>query len=71
MSKWKPIETAPRGKKILIYDPTETDDPVRLAWYSYEPDGDSVEKAWNDGYQVFYPTHWLPIPALPNVQAQR
>ena len=65
--EWLSIETAPKGKRVLIYDPTESK-PMLFAWYGYEPSGDSLEKSWNDGYQTYYPTHWFPIPKSPKTK---
>ena len=58
MMKWQPIETAPEGKKLLVY---RLDCGVTLAaskngcWWN----------AWNLDPMQMPPTHWHPLPEPP------
>jgi hypothetical protein len=56
MSAWMPIETAPKGKLVVLYHPPTTGRNALAAWYTvdYAPPHYS-RKA----------THWLPVPAPP------
>jgi hypothetical protein len=54
---WRPISTAPRdGTDVLIYDPTDTKNPVAVDWYSHDAD----TPGW-----LGNPTHWQPLPPPP------
>lgn len=92
MSKWQPIETAPKdGTPILVYYKAASCSFVHIAWYngreeweraakltcsyeSYEEyEGwwfyrNSVSQVKLEDYKT--PTHWMPLPELPNYQAE-
>jgi hypothetical protein len=58
---WQPIETAPKGDRILLYDP-QTGVPDFGSWHGsgywcYE--GVGIES------KNYPPTHWMPSPAAP------
>ena len=69
--EWQPIETAPRGVRILLCD----DGIVFLGlwddslWgylgnpYGWREDGYSADGS----YQSLSPTHWMPLPHVPEV----
>lgn len=76
MSKWKPIETAPKGKRILLSHRTEVylgcwyDKFESLEW-DEEKDEQIYRGAWTDftvahwGYEEYVeiePTHWMEAP---------
>jgi hypothetical protein len=80
---WQPIETAPKehGKVILgcvdftgsvypiFWDERRQHPPVdpigRGFWWTLEPD---EKEGWLKPTSVsFLPTHWMPLPAPPNV----
>lgn len=64
--KWSPIETAPKTERILLCLGGE--DVVIGSWNARAFDGPRWE---DDGLEpslfIFQPTHWMPLPALPNV----
>lgn len=61
MSKWQPIETAPKdGTNILVYSESIG---RMIAWYKFNnyPFGD-----WfNLRFDIISPTHWMPLPEPP------
>jgi len=72
MSKWLPIESAPKdGENVMLYAPTENYE-VCIGWY-----GDTTKKWFacgseatasdgaGDWQTVYQPTHWMPLPAPP------
>lgn len=68
--KWQPIETAPRDREILIYSP-EYDEQFVAFWGVCPDDGDSqwvVARSKDMVVIVRNPTHWLPLPAAPEVE---
>lgn len=64
MSDWKPIDTAPHGRVLLLFFPAETRRGViRLS-----------EMIKAERYPVSYPrkpTHWCEIPKVPQVEPIR
>lgn len=79
MSKWKPIETAPKdGTRILLWFPNDAV-AVSGLWYKYpeEREGPHVFSEsffdWSVDNDLIimddlnkYPTHWMPLPEPPN-----
>lgn len=71
MSEWQPIETAPKGTKVLVYSPD------RCA--NCPPEAGGAITAWHDGEYwcngrletgeiavlKHAPTHWMPLPQPP------
>ena len=64
--EWQPIQTAPKGRKILIYS---RDQGIRVA----EWDDDEkrwiygcVATDWNYYLDVLEPIHWMELPEEPN-----
>lgn len=60
---WQPIETAPKGEHVLLYDPSWEGDVPNIyigGWTGscwcvcHEADMDVIE-----------PTHWMPLPSPP------
>ena len=67
MSKWQPIETAPKdGTRFLAYEPRHEyryyecwwEDDFR-DWSGWQDDFDSEPK----------PTHWMPLPEPPEAES--
>ena len=57
MSEWQPIETAPKGKEVLLYEPAAKAGGIIL------PARIVVER-----WPTSYPrpaTHWMPLPEPP------
>lgn len=64
MNKWKPIETAPRDREILVC----TEFAMYVARYVYD-DPSTGEALWQpDGLPAVYPTHWMPLPKPPRIR---
>jgi len=79
--EWKPIETAPRDRNILVYFRDGWDnDRVQEAWWKMPYDGaPAVQCAWetmkgtllsadvhfNSDGQPLGATHWMPLPEPP------
>jgi hypothetical protein len=68
---WRPIETAPKDETpILAYCPNDLPTVYVIMWNSYM---DTYRKklyenwveAGGEQYEVFYPTHWMPLPEPP------
>lgn len=68
--EWQPIETSPIGEDVLVFFP-ELVDAYQImvchrfpdepsAWY--QQDADNCPDAVNT-----FPTHWMPLPAPPEV----
>jgi hypothetical protein len=62
--KWRPIETAPKDKDVLVYQPSEN---IVISAFWQE---DGYFHGWmnwscrSDGWQLA-PTHWMPLPEPP------
>jgi hypothetical protein len=58
---WQPIDTAPKDKRVLIYD----GECVYIA--SYEYDSEMEINAWieSDNFWISNVTHWMPLPEPP------
>jgi hypothetical protein len=57
MADWQPIETAPHGGQVLVYEARHQ--RVRVANFN--------EDRWvtRPGDFACYPTHWMPLPEPP------
>jgi hypothetical protein len=56
--EWQPIETAPRGKELILYFPPTKNgrgEPSLAAWITVGVPGISHRK----------PTHWMALPEAP------
>ncbi len=62
MKKWRPVETAPMGRPVLVWDPYHL---MRMA-VRY-PEGWKTDLPYDPtGYApVIYPTHWMWPPKPP------
>ena len=76
MSKWQPIETAPKdGTHILACGVSTQEEIGVIAWnegcgeWRYQADGfDAIESQgdrWCDMCVMSIPSHWQPLPTLP------
>jgi hypothetical protein len=67
MSEWQPIETAPHGKIVLVYDP-KWQPPLTAIFYELPP-GSGARWRYtlddSDKYGRLEPTHWMPLPETP------
>ncbi len=59
MNEWQPIETAPRGKPVLLWRAPE--------WFVAAQIEGEFGIGWctPDGFEVFRATHWMPLPEPP------
>jgi hypothetical protein len=68
MSKWQPIETAPKdGMRVLFYTPGDDETGYLPSMQvSYIDKGGELPTydvdQWHDGLR---PTHWMPLPEPP------
>jgi hypothetical protein len=69
---WQPISTAPRGKPVVVWDAGDVSvavhQPSTGKWCGLV-DGGLVGMPTARGvefFEVFKPTHWMPIPLGPN-----
>ena len=56
-SVWQPISTAPKDRSVIVF--TVVGGDVDIAHWVEE------EKRWDNGWVLFDPTHWTPLPELP------
>ena len=67
MSKWQPIETAPRDRtRVLVWLPDFNE--VKVAWYSTSTSLWPSDEEYNEdgeGCNVGLPTHWMHLPEPP------
>lgn len=69
MSEWQPIETAPKDRFILLWEPEFC--AIWLAkwqgslWYGVDNEGITRQSAREDGETICYVTHWMPLPLPP------
>lgn len=69
---WRPIETAPKGRIILLWAVTDrADDGEIRNWRmgtGSTPFAEPIEWTW-EGYRLrewdIKPTHWMPLPEPP------
>jgi hypothetical protein len=69
---WQPIETAPKGRVILLFAVTARDTAGNVKNWKMAsgstPFAGEVEWTW-DGYRLrtwdIPPTHWMPLPDAP------
>lgn len=61
---WMPIETAPTGQDIIIYDKELLHPIVVGKGYDYGNDDGVCFYDCIDGYP-YNPTHWMPLPEPP------
>ena len=69
MSKWQPIETAPKdGTKILAFDPSLFGICLAIwyqgGWYVSEESQDG------SGYEDMPISHWMPLPPPPEKETE-
>ena len=84
--RWQPIETAPKGRIVLVYYKNSLGNgrTMRARYYLPETlDSDTTESGWADegwyeeseAYEYLMPlehdpTHWMPLPAGPDTAPQ-
>jgi hypothetical protein len=69
MNTWQPIETAPRDVRVLVWSGQEVY-TAHWAKNVFTDDEAWIVAEWGDGEQALVkPTHWHPMPKLPNATA--
>lgn len=67
---WRPIESALKGKEILLFVPDESPQYV-AGWWCETDDGDGWAYADETLYELAVfapePTHWMPLPDAPDL----
>lgn len=75
MSAWRPIGTAPKDGSALLITDGENIEVCEWECNPYLEDGGRWQGTYYDGYGFTYnngePTHWMPLPELPNTGKQR
>ena len=67
MAEWQPIETAPKdGRGILLYVPDDDQADESNIWLAYWED--DKWKGYPDS--DLEPTHWMSLPAPPNIRVR-
>jgi hypothetical protein len=69
---WQPIETAPKGTEVLLYEPDVPGDCPLFLLGSYVDFGDAVPEGYHSGwfdtmtgrYEI-HPSHWMALPEPP------
>jgi hypothetical protein len=70
-AEWQPIETAPRGRRVLALmkpEPLASEGEIAWAyWTTVEDEPFEPEGMWTYDHtgELCEPTHWLPLPTLP------
>lgn len=73
MSKWQPIETAPRdGRQVLLSGSWDGRAWVWQGWFDHEDERGwfAAGSHWTDAYDgsLEHPTHWMPLPPPPEAK---
>jgi hypothetical protein len=70
MNDWNPIETAPENKEVLVYSKNGISVARRDSFGLFYgivdgevPSYDEDQEDWH--YEVYDPTHWMPLPNPP------
>lgn len=61
---WQPIETAPKDRPILCYDPNQPT-PVSVVECSTFHDKPYWITCVGEHYYIWNPTHWMDLPGPP------
>ncbi len=61
MNKWQPIETAPKEKKLLFYNPP----CYRQGHPKQQTHGAVIRVGYVGDWPNRKPTHWMPLPEPP------
>ena len=74
MSEWQPIETAPKGRNIILFAVTDLDDLGAIRNWRMQTgcQSETGEWYWCDRWLKPYdikPTHWQPLPDPPKEPA--
>lgn len=66
-SQWQPIETAPRGRPLILGARSEIASTVLVAELEgfTSSQGDPTKPRAVIGMAIFYPSHWMPLPEMP------
>jgi hypothetical protein len=62
---WQPIETAPKDRRILVFEPGDCDEEGFIDvvhWYMGDTEDYWADWDWKKSCN---PTHWQPLPAPP------
>ncbi len=63
--RWQPIETAPKGTIILIFDP-RNERPISVGAWGHLGLGEAYSRWYAlPGAYGRKPTHWMPLPKPP------
>jgi len=70
MSKWKPIDTAPKdGSEMLLYPAIRRKDTCcEGAWLNTEVGACWVDLSVGHHNGFWKPTNWMPLPAAPSLE---
>jgi hypothetical protein len=63
--EWQPIETAPKGRAVLVACEFDYPGDWRIKLGSYLPDHPDQFHGWLIHGASWKPTHWMPLPQPP------
>ena len=66
--EWKPIETAPKDKSVMLFTPYGLIYCGKLRYGNLgEPSQDTYAWRCDSSGRFANPTHWMPLPTAPTV----
>lgn len=70
MSKWLPIETAPRdGTYVLLFEDLGFGGDSQTMWVARHGVTTNEWFTHDTEYGIYEPTHWMPLPAPPPIDS--
>jgi hypothetical protein len=78
MSEWKPIDTAPRDKEILIFVQNDYGGNIFMARWDKDESAIRPKPRWTSSSPAYKaitaingpPTHWMPLPPPPTTESK-
>lgn len=68
-SGWMPIETAPHDGIMWVLGYEDDTGETGIIIFDSNPEEEYADEhpdVWTDGYRVWHPSHWMPLPPPPN-----
>lgn len=78
LTDWQPIETAPKGKAVILWAVTHINEDGAIGnwkmgtgFVRWDGDANTPADIWWEGYWLasydILPTHWMPLPEPPSL----